>query len=92
MSVSLTPTQQRLAGFIRGFMERHGYSPSYSEMMDGVGVRGKSAIHRLLIALEERGVVRRRHGKARAIEMIDAPQPVSIAPDSAPLYFVAVRG
>lgn len=44
--------------------------PNYSEIADGLGNRSKGNVHRLIVALEERGAIRRIPGKARAIEVV----------------------
>lgn len=69
----MTPTvrQNELLAFIRAYAEEHQTSPNFDEMALHMKVNSKSAIHRLLVALEERGLVRRLHGRARAIEVID---------------------
>ena len=47
-----------------------GVSPSYDEMMRGMGLRSKSNIGRWLDDLAERGFIRRLEGKHRAIEIV----------------------
>jgi repressor LexA len=46
-------------------------------MKDALDLRSKSGIHRLITALEERGFIRRLPNRARAIEVIKLPEPVS---------------
>ena len=90
MMVSLTPRQADLLQFIRGHLLARGYSPSFSEMAGALGISGnKGGVARLVAGLEERGAIRRLHGRARAIEVL-TPSPVSRAPDGAPLYFVPI--
>jgi len=55
-------------------IERHiantGTAPSYEELGRTLGQRSKSGVHRLILALEERGFIRRLPFCARAIEII----------------------
>lgn len=44
-----------------------GVPPSYDEMKDHLGLRSKSGIHRLVRALEERGLVNVLRNRARTI-------------------------
>ena len=74
----LTRKQMELLDFIRVRMEADGVPPSFDEMKEALDLRSKSGIHRLIIALEERGFIRRLPNRARAIEVVrmpDAAQP-----------------
>ena len=51
----LTHQQEKLLQFINNFQLKSNVTPSFDEMKDGLGLRSKSGIHRLLSALEERG-------------------------------------
>lgn len=90
MRITPTPRQQELLSFIVGYQFDKGCSPSFEEMAAGLGNIVLSGVHRLLAGLEERGAIRRLHGKVRAIEVVHLPKPVSRAPDGAPLFFVSV--
>ncbi len=69
----LTRKQYELLVFIDGHLKRTGFSPSFEEMKDALQLRSKSGIHRLISALEERGFLRRRHHRARALEVVRLP-------------------
>ncbi len=43
-------------------------------MKDALQLKSKSGIHRLISALEERGFLRRRHHRARALEVVRLPE------------------
>ena len=66
----LTKKQKQLLNYISTFQSRNGVTPSYEEMKDALGLKSKSGIHRLILALEERGFVKRLAHKARALEII----------------------
>ena len=66
----LTKKQKQLLGYIQSFQNKNGVTPSYEEMKSALDLKSKSGIHRLIIALEERGFVRRLAHKARALEII----------------------
>ncbi|GAB6966064.1 transcriptional repressor LexA [Komagataeibacter kakiaceti JCM 25156] len=96
----LTKKQHELLLFIDGHLRSTGFSPSFDEMKDALGLRSKSGIHRLISALEERGFLHRRHHRARALEILrlpdieplparrpaDSPQP---PPDTPPAAMLA---
>ena len=48
--------------------------PSFDEMKEALALQSKSGVHRLIIALEERGFIRRLPHRARAIEIIKLPE------------------
>jgi len=74
----LTRKQHELLIFIDKHLRATGFSPSFEEMKDALKLKSKSGIHRLITALEERGFLRRRAHRARALEVIRLPE--NIAP------------
>lgn len=81
MAMSTTHAQAELLAFIARYQEENnGVSPSYEEMMEGLGSTSKSGIHRMLCALEGRKRIRRMFAKSRAIEILPedgTPEPRS---------------
>lgn len=69
----LTRKQHELLIFIDRHLKATGFSPSFEEMKDALQLRSKSGIHRLISALEERDFLRRRHHRARALEVVRLP-------------------
>ena len=60
-------------------MQDGGVPPSFDEMKDALDLKSKSGIHRLIMALVERGFIRRLPNRARAIEVIKLPESSSEA-------------
>jgi DNA-binding MarR family transcriptional regulator len=69
MGGGLTRRQMELLAYIRGYVGKHGYAPSFEEMKQAIGLASKSGIHRMIKALEERGYVTSLYNKARSIEL-----------------------
>ena len=69
----LTRKQSELLRFIHERLKETGVPPSFDEMKDALFLRSKSGIHRLIIALEERGFIRRLPNRARALEVLRLP-------------------
>ena len=65
----LTKKQSELLRFINERLKETGVPPSFDEMKDALDLRSKSGIHRLIMALEERGFIRRLPNRARALEV-----------------------
>lgn len=73
----LTRKQHELLIFIDKHLRQTGFSPSFEEMKEALKLKSKSGIHRLITALEERGFLRRRAHRARALEVIRLPENVA---------------
>lgn len=69
----LTAKQKQVLAHLAQEIEKGGIAPSYDEMKEAVGLKSKSGIHRLILALEERGFIRRLPNRARAIEILRLP-------------------
>ncbi|MEK8092374.1 transcriptional repressor LexA [Methylocystis sp. IM3] len=70
----LTKKQSDLLRFIHERLKESGVPPSFDEMKDALDLRSKSGIHRLILALEERGFIRRLPNRARALEVLRLPE------------------
>ena len=81
----LTKKQSELLRFINERLKETGVPPSFDEMKDALDLRSKSGIHRLIMALEERGFIRRLPNRARALEVLRLPD--STAPTPRPQKF-----
>ena len=75
----LTEKQKELLVFINGRLQETGVPPSFDEMKEALALQSKSGVHRLIIALEERGFIRRLPHRARAIEIIKLPEAMTEA-------------
>ena len=69
----LTAKQKELLVFIDTRLRETGVPPSFEEMKEALALQSKSGVHRLIMALEERGFIRRLPHRARAIEVIKVP-------------------
>ena len=76
----LTRKQHELLTYIDRHLRETGFSPSFEEMKEALQLRSKSGIHRLISALEERGFLKRRHHRARALEVVRMPNEIALQP------------
>jgi repressor LexA len=76
----LTKKQNELLRFIHERLKEAGVPPSFDEMKDALDLRSKSGIHRLILALEERGFIRRLPNRARALEVLRMPDSAAPGP------------
>lgn len=95
MGMGLTGQQQHLLDYIAATCkEPEAVAPSFEDMMDWMGLRSKSGIHRILTALEDKGYIRRMYARARSIEVLERPMPVCLHcghPAGSRECFVAAR-
>jgi repressor LexA len=75
----LTRKQSELLRYIHERLQEDGVPPSFDEMKDALELRSKSGIHRLIMALEERGFIRRLPNRARAIEVLRLPESATVS-------------
>jgi repressor LexA len=78
----LTPKQYELLTYIDRHLKQTGFSPSFEDMKEALQLKSKSGIHRLILALEERGFINRRPNRARAIEVLRLPGNTATQPSA----------
>jgi repressor LexA len=69
--MELTPRQKLCLAHIRRLTSLKGYSPSIRELCQAMGNIGTNAVFGHLMALEEKGFIKRPPGTARAIILCD---------------------
>jgi repressor LexA len=72
MSEAVRPTkkQKELLEFIEAFISQHGYSPSYREIMSGVGYNSVATVALHISNLVKRGHLVKRDNSARSLEPV----------------------
>lgn len=71
MTAGLTRAQSEALAFIGRYIAKHGISPTYDEIAAALNLKSKSGVNRLVVALEDRGHVRRKPDRARSIELAE---------------------
>lgn len=81
MSEVIRPTkkQRELLAFIEEFIGRHGYSPSYREIMAGLEYTSVATVALHVNSLIKRGHLHKRDHAARSIEVVHAQEADKIA-------------
>ena len=65
----LTARQRQVFSYLIRFLKERGYPPTVREIARHFGLKGPRSPKKRLDALEEKGYIRRRRGKSRAIEV-----------------------
>lgn len=68
MATRPTKKQKELLEFIESFIAEHGYSPSYREIMNGVGYTSVATVSLHINNLVKRGHLVKRDNAARSLE------------------------
>ena len=69
-AVRPTKKQRELLGFIESFIKENGYSPSYREIMKGLGYTSVATVALHVNNLIKRGHLRKRDRSARSLEVV----------------------
>jgi len=80
MNENIRPTkkQKELLIYIERFIAEHGYSPSYREIMDGLGYNSVATVALHVNSLISRGQLRKRNRSARSLEVVNSTEPTKL--------------
>jgi repressor LexA len=67
--MALTRRQKEVMDFLSTFIEKHGYSPSYEEIANGLGLASLATVHKHVQALEAKQYLRRSYNHSRSLEI-----------------------
>lgn len=73
-----TKKQKELLSFIESFINEHGYSPSYREIMNAQQYNSVATVALHVNNLIKRGHLRKRENSARSLEVVDSTEPTKI--------------
>ncbi|HVW23054.1 MAG TPA: hypothetical protein VHB51_01020 [Candidatus Saccharimonadales bacterium] len=74
-----TKKQRELLTFIEAFIQTHGYSPSYREIMNGLQYNSVATVALHVDNLIKRGHLRKRDHSARSLELTESSEPAKIS-------------
>ena len=72
--MAVTRRQKEVLDFIGGFVERHGYSPSFEEIARGLSLKSLATVHKHVTNLQTKGVLQRGHNRSRSIDVLPQPR------------------
>ncbi len=67
--MALTRRQKEVMDFLSGFIQEHGYSPSYEEIATGLKLASLATVHKHIQALEAKQYLRRSYNHSRSLEI-----------------------
>jgi repressor LexA len=68
--MALTRRQKQVYDFLSQFVEQHGYSPSFEEIGEGLGLSSLATVHKHVSNLEEKGLLKRDYNRSRSIDLL----------------------
>src|SRR4030042_6942206 len=74
MALVIYRRQQQILDFIKQNIQSKGSAPTLRQIADAIGVSSLATVHEHLQALEEKGLIKRKAGKVRAIELREADE------------------
>ena len=79
MVMKLTKKQLAVLNYIQDFTEENGYSPSYREIMSGLGLSSVSAVAEHVDNLISKNVLKKVPGASRSLEVLDYKHEETVA-------------
>jgi len=68
--MAITRRQRELYDFLSRFVTEKGYSPSYEEIREGMGLNSLATVHKHITNLEKKGLLTRDYNRSRSIDLI----------------------
>jgi repressor LexA len=68
--MAITKRQRQVYDFIHHFVQSNGYSPSFEEIGDGLGLSSLATVHKHISNLEKKGLLRRDYNRSRSIDVL----------------------
>ncbi|MDE3178979.1 MAG: transcriptional repressor LexA, partial [Acidobacteriota bacterium] len=76
--MALTRRQKQVLDFLVAFITRRGYSPSFEEIGESLGLSSVATVHKHIENLERKGFIRRGYNQSRSIDVVALPGPVPV--------------
>jgi len=70
--MAITKRQRQVYDFIHDFVQEHGYSPSFEEIGNGMGLSSLATVHKHVSNLEKKGLLKRDYNRSRSIDVLPA--------------------
>ena len=68
--MAITKRQRQVYDFISDFVQRNGYSPSFEEIGEGMGLSSLATVHKHISNLEKKGLLTRDYNRSRSIDLL----------------------
>jgi repressor LexA len=72
--MGITRRQKDVWDFINNFVQTNGYSPSFEEIGQGLGLSSLATVHKHISNLQEKGLLKRDYNRSRSIDLLPLKQ------------------
>lgn len=71
MAPVLYKRQRQIVEYIQQYIQANQVAPTLRDIADAMGLSSLATVHEHLVALESKGIIKRKTGRVRAIELVD---------------------
>jgi repressor LexA len=68
--MAITKRQRQVYDFISEFVQKNGYSPSFEEIGEGLGLSSLATVHKHITNLEKKALLTRDYNRSRSIDLL----------------------
>jgi len=68
--MAITRRQREVYDYISEFVQKRGYSPSFEEIGEGLGLSSLATVHKHISNLEKKGLLTRDYNRSRSIDLL----------------------
>ncbi|MBV8476884.1 MAG: transcriptional repressor LexA [Acidobacteria bacterium] len=68
--MAITRRQRQVYDYISRFVSERGYSPSFEEIGEGLGLSSLATVHKHISNLEKKGLLTRAYNRSRSIDLL----------------------
>src|SRR5438270_12737029 len=68
--MAITKRQRQVYDYISRFVSEKGYSPSFEEIGEGLGLSSLATVHKHISNLEKKGLLTRDYNRSRSIDLL----------------------
>ena len=68
--MAITRRQKEVLDFLSSFTAKNGYSPSFEEIAQGLGLSSLATVHKHVTNLQTKGLLQRAHNRSRSIDIL----------------------
>ena len=72
MPIIIYKRQKQILGFIKQYIQSNGSAPTLKQIAESIGVSSLATVHEHLQALEAKGLITRKSGKMRSIDLAES--------------------
>jgi repressor LexA len=92
MPLVIYKKQRQILDYIKQFIQSQGSAPTLKQIADAIGVSSLATVHEHLESLEEKGLLKRKHGRNRSMELTKSDINYNVEGIEAPILGYVAAG